>query len=33
MSPGEEKLYLGEGIPLSLAVLPLPPVAKVAEDI
>jgi hypothetical protein len=25
--------YVGEGIPLSLTVLPLPPVAKVIEDI
>jgi hypothetical protein len=31
-STDEEKLYMGEGILLSLAVMPLPPVAKVMED-
>jgi hypothetical protein len=29
MSPGEEILYMGEGITLSHALPPLPPVAKV----
>jgi hypothetical protein len=28
-SPGEEILYMGEGVPLSHALPPLPPVAKV----
>jgi hypothetical protein len=31
-SQDEEKLYVGEGVSLSLALLPLPLVAKVVED-
>jgi hypothetical protein len=31
VSPGEEFFYIRERIPLSCAVLPLPPVAKVVE--